>query len=171
LKLQVTRHVNLSRTIFVDCSECHFLSVFAGTVYLTDTRRHAGRIEYTVPQMPIEKDKKIFVAGHRGMVGSAIVQQLEDQGFSDVLMCAHDELDLADQSQVEAFFAVEKPNYVVIAAAMVGGIQANNSLPAEFIYKNLMIECNLIQASYKHGCRDLLFRGVLAFIRSWQHNR
>lgn len=93
------------------------------------------------------------------MVGSAIVRQLQDEGFSNILTRAHDELDLVEQSQVDAFFAAETPDYVVIAAAMVGGIHANNSFPAEFIYKNLMIECNLIHASYQHGCTDLLFLG------------
>jgi len=102
---------------------------------------------------------KIFVAGHRGMVGSAIVRQLRAKGHSHFAFRSHDELDLTDQGAVHAFFASEKPEQVYLAAARVGGIHANNSYPAEFIYSNLMVQANVIHAAYVHGVRKLLFLG------------
>ena len=107
----------------------------------------------------IEKDKKIFVAGHRGMVGSAIVRALEVEGYCNIITKSRDDLDLKDQLAVREFYETEKPDYVFIAAAKVGGIHANNEYPAEFIYDNLMIECNLIHEAYKSGVKDLLFLG------------
>jgi len=102
---------------------------------------------------------KIYVAGHRGLVGSAIVRQLEQSGFDNLLVRTHAELDLTNQSAVQAFFAEHKPDYVILAAAKVGGIHANNTYPAEFIYQNLMIESNVIDAAYRNGVERLLFLG------------
>jgi GDP-L-fucose synthase len=104
---------------------------------------------------------KIYVAGHRGMVGSAIVRQLLAQGHpaERIVTRTHVELDLTDQASVRAFFAAEKPDQVYIAAAKVGGIHANNTYPAEFIYQNLMMQANVIDASFKNGVRKLLFPG------------
>jgi GDP-L-fucose synthase len=102
---------------------------------------------------------KIFVAGHRGMVGSAIVRALRAQGHSQFVFRTRGELDLADQRAVNAFFAAEKPDQVYLAAARVGGIHANNTFPAEFIYSNLMVQANVIHAAYMHGVRKLLFLG------------
>lgn len=104
-------------------------------------------------------DARIYVAGHRGMVGSAIVRQLEQLGFSHILKRSSSELDLTRQSDVEAFFAETKPDYVFLAAAKVGGIHANNAYPADFIYDNLMMESNIIRAAYEHNVRRLLFLG------------
>ena len=102
---------------------------------------------------------KIYVAGHQGMVGSAIMRQLIGQSFNNIVTQSHRELDLLQQDQVMAFFNNEKPDVVIIAAAKVGGIHANNTYPAEFIYENLMMECNLINSAHQHGCSDLLFLG------------
>ena len=102
---------------------------------------------------------KIYVAGHQGMVGSAIMRQLIGQSFNNIVTQSHSELDLLQQEQVMAFFNNEKPDVVIIAAAKVGGIHANNTYPAEFIYENLMMECNLINSAHQHGCSDLLFLG------------
>ena len=103
--------------------------------------------------------KRIFVAGHRGMVGSAIVRCLAEQGYSKLITRSHAELDLTDQAQVRAFFAEEKPQEVYVAAAKVGGIHANNSYPAEFIYSNLMVEANVIHEAWRTGVSKLLFLG------------
>jgi GDP-L-fucose synthase len=105
------------------------------------------------------KTEKIFIAGHRGMVGSAIVRELEAQGYANIITRTHAELDLTDQAAVRAFFAQEKPDQVYLAAAKVGGIHANNTYPAEFIYQNLMIEANVIDAAYRNGVQKLLFLG------------
>jgi GDP-L-fucose synthase len=102
---------------------------------------------------------KIYVAGHRGMVGSAIVRALRGGGHERFVMRTHAELDLTDQRGVMALFATEKPDQVYIAAARVGGIHANNTYPAEFIYSNLMVQANVIHAAYMHGVRKLLFLG------------
>ena len=102
---------------------------------------------------------KIFVAGHRGMVGSAIVRQLRKQGAADIITCSRDELDLTDQGAVRTFFQEMRPDQVYLAAARVGGIHANNSYPAEFIYQNLMIEANIIDTAFRNGVRKLLFLG------------
>lgn len=108
---------------------------------------------------PLNREKKIYVAGHRGLVGSALVRCLEKAGFSQIITRTHEELDLTRQAEVETFFAKEKPDYVILAAAKVGGIHANNTYPADFIMKNLQIECNVIDASYKNQVRKLLFLG------------
>jgi GDP-L-fucose synthase len=102
---------------------------------------------------------KIFVAGHRGMVGSAILRALKARGHTRFVTRSHDEMDLANQAAVNAFFADERPDLVYMAAARVGGIHANNTYPAEFIYSNLMVQANVIHAAYKHGVEKLLFLG------------
>ncbi|XDD51517.1 GDP-L-fucose synthase family protein [Leptospira sp. WS92.C1] len=107
----------------------------------------------------MEKNSRIFVTGHRGLVGSALVKVLKDNGFENLLLRTHSELDLADQFQVDQFFKVEKPDYVFLAAAKVGGIIANNTYPAEFIFSNLQIQNNIIDSCHKNGTRKLLFLG------------
>lgn len=107
----------------------------------------------------MEKDAKIYVAGHTGMVGSAIVRKLEQLGHTNIIYRRSKELDLTNQAQVDAFFAAEKPEYVFLAAAKVGGIVANNTFRADFIYENLMIECNVIHSAHKYGAKKLLFLG------------
>jgi len=102
---------------------------------------------------------KIYIAGHRGLVGSAIVRQLESRGFTNLLMRTHKELDLTNQAQVQNFFQQEKPDYVILAAAKVGGIHANNTYPADFIYQNMMIEANVINSAYENKVKRLLFLG------------
>jgi GDP-L-fucose synthase len=109
--------------------------------------------------MVATKQPKIYVAGHRGMVGSAIIRELANQGQTNVVVRTHAELDLTDQQAVRAFFDVERPNQVYLAAAKVGGIHANNTYPAEFIYQNLMMEANIIHDAYKHDVQKLLFLG------------
>jgi len=109
--------------------------------------------------MSINKNTKIYVAGHRGMVGSAIVRQLMAEGFNNLVMRTHAELDLTNQQAVADFFQEEKPEQVYLAAAKVGGIHANNTYPAEFIYQNLMIEVNVIQQAFKAGVKKILFLG------------
>lgn len=104
-------------------------------------------------------DSKIFVAGHRGMVGSAIVRALEHQGFKNLIYRTSKELDLTDQQQVQAFFGNEKPEYVFLAAAKVGGIVANNTYRGDFIYQNLMIQNNVIHAAHENGVTKLMFLG------------
>ena len=107
----------------------------------------------------MDKDSTIYVAGHRGMVGSAIVRELNNKGFRNIIKKTHYELDLLDQQAVSAFLQQEKPEYVVLAAAKVGGIFANNEYPAEFIYENLMIQSNVIHQAYKAKVKQLLFLG------------
>jgi len=102
---------------------------------------------------------KIYIAGHRGLVGSSIVRQLESRGFTNLLMRTHKELDLTSQAQVQNFFQQEKPDYVILAAAKVGGIHANNTYPADFIYQNMMIEANVINSAYESEVKRLLFLG------------
>jgi GDP-L-fucose synthase len=107
----------------------------------------------------MNRTDKIYVAGHRGMVGSAIVRKLQKEGYTNIVTRTSKELDLRDQAAVNAFFAQEKPDVVVLAAAKVGGIHANNVYRAEFLYDNLMIECNVIHASHMNGVDRLLFLG------------
>lgn len=107
----------------------------------------------------MEQDSKIFVAGHRGMVGSAIVRELTRQGYSNIVTRTHSELDLTDQRAVNEFFASERPEYVFLAAAKVGGIMANAQAPADFMYQNMMLEMNVIHAAWQNGCRKLEFLG------------
>ncbi|KAG2668121.1 hypothetical protein I3843_15G140700 [Carya illinoinensis] len=106
-----------------------------------------------------DKTAKICVLGHRGLVGSAIVRKLREIGFTNLLLRTHSELDLTRQNDVESFFASEKPRFVILAAAKVGGIHANNTYPADFIAINLQIQTNVIDSSYRHGVQKLLFLG------------
>ncbi len=107
----------------------------------------------------MEKKSKIYVAGHRGLVGSSIIRELEKQGYTNIVTRTHAELDLTRQAEVEKFFEEEKIEYVFLSAAKVGGIQANNTYPAQFIYDNLMIETNIIHSAYKNKVKKLLFLG------------
>lgn len=107
----------------------------------------------------IEKNAKIFVAGHKGMVGSAIIRELERQGYINIITRTHQELDLINQLAVEEFFSKEHPDVVVLAAAKVGGIVANQSALADFMYDNMMLEMNVIHSAWKHDCKRLLFLG------------
>jgi GDP-L-fucose synthase len=109
--------------------------------------------------MRINKITKIYVAGHRGMVGSAIVRQLNAKGFNNIITKTHTELDLTNQQAVQSFFQEERPDEVYLAAAKVGGIHANNTYPAEFIYQNLMMEANVIHQAFEAGVKKLLFLG------------
>lgn len=107
----------------------------------------------------MELDSKIYVAGHRGMVGSAIVRELKRQGYNNIVTRTHKELDLINQQAVNDFFAAEKPEYVFLAAAKVGGIEANRTALADFMYDNMMLEMNVINAAWKNGCKKLEFLG------------
>ena len=116
-------------------------------------------IKETQAVEPLDRNKKIYVAGHCGLVGSGLVRCLEKAGFKNIVTRTHAELDLTRQADVEAFFAEEKPDYVILAAAKVGGIHANDTYPADFIMKNLQIETNVIDAAYKNQVQKLLFLG------------
>lgn len=107
----------------------------------------------------MDHNAKIYIAGHRGLVGSALMRRLQAGGYDNLVTRGSAELDLTEQQAVRAFYEAEKPDYVFIAAAKVGGIHANNTYPADFIYRNLMIECNLIHGAYQHGVKKLLFLG------------
>lgn len=107
----------------------------------------------------MDLSSKIYVAGHRGMVGSAIVRELKRQGYNNIITRTHAELDLTRQADVEAFFAAEKPEYVFLAAAKVGGIVANQNALADFMYQNMILEMNVIHAAWQNGCKKLEFLG------------
>lgn len=107
----------------------------------------------------MEKDAKIYVAGHKGMVGSAIIRELKRQGYTNIITRTHKERDLTRQDQVEMFFADERPEYVFLAAAKVGGIMGNITAKADYMYENMMIEMNVIHAAWKNGCKKLEFLG------------
>jgi len=107
----------------------------------------------------VNRESKIYVAGHRGLVGSAIVQRLEQEGYGNLLMRTREELDLKDTRAVDEFFAEQRPDYVFLAAARVGGILANDTHPVEFLRDNLYIELNVIEAAHRHGAKKLLFLG------------
>jgi GDP-L-fucose synthase len=107
----------------------------------------------------MDKNARIYVAGHQGLVGSAILRQLQVQGYRNIIVVTREELDLLEQTAVYRFFAREKPEYVFLAAARVGGIEANRSFPAQFIRENLLIQSYVIDAAYNHGVRKLLFLG------------
>lgn len=107
----------------------------------------------------MEKSAKIFVAGHNGMVGSAITRELQKQGYTNIITRSHKELDLTRQIEVEEFFANEKPEYVFVAAAKVGGIVANSKMPADFMYINMMIEMNIIHSAFVNQCKKVEFLG------------
>ena len=108
----------------------------------------------------MDKNSKIYVAGHNGMVGSAIVRELKKQDYTNLILKSHNELDLTNQADVEKFFASEKPEYVFLAAAKVGGIVANNSALADFMYDNMILEMNVIHSAWKNGCKKLEFLGA-----------
>ena len=107
----------------------------------------------------MEKNAKIYVAGHRGMVGSAIIRELQRNGYTNIVTRTHKELDLCRQKDVEEFFATERPEYVFLAAAKVGGIIANSNALADFMYENMILEMNVIHAAWQSGCKKLLFLG------------
>ena len=109
--------------------------------------------------MTTDLNQKVYVAGHRGMVGSAIVRNLQEKGYANIVTRTHKELDLTNQAAVQSFFEQEKPDQVYLAAAKVGGIHANNTFPAEFIYQNLMMETNVIHQAFVHDVKKLLFLG------------
>ena len=115
--------------------------------------------EYRSKQAPMPKDAKIYVAGHRGMVGSAIVRELERQGYTNIVTRTHKELDLTRQDAVEDFFAEEKPEYVFLAAAKVGGIVANQEALADFMYENMILEMNVIHSAYENNVKKFEFLG------------
>ena len=119
----------------------------------------ASRLLIIMNETGMGKDSKIYVAGHRGLVGAAICRVLANQGFANIIARTHSELDLTDQSAVRAFFEEEKPDYVFLAAARVGGIHANDTYPADFIRDNLLIQTNIIDAAYQNGTRKLQFLG------------
>ena len=105
----------------------------------------------------LEKNDKIYVAGHRGLVGSAIVRNLKSKGYTNIIGRTHKELDLTNQMAVRTFFETERPDAVVLAAAKVGGINANNTCPADFAYENMQIQCNVIKACHDYKVKKLLF--------------
>jgi len=107
----------------------------------------------------VNNNEKIYIAGHRGLVGSALVRRLNAVGFTNLTVRAHDELELTDQAAVRQFFKSERPDYVFLAAAKVGGIYANNTYPADFIYDNIGVQTNVIHAAWQHGVKRLLFLG------------
>lgn len=111
------------------------------------------------PFDPMNKNAKTYIAGHTGLVGSAISENLQKHGYTNLLTASLDQLDLRNQAAVDAFFATEKPDFVIIAAAKVGGIMANSQYPWEFLYDNLMIEANLINAAHENGVQNLIFLG------------
>jgi GDP-L-fucose synthase len=118
------------------------------------------------------KTEKYFVAGHRGLVGSAIVRALLARGVSanQMVVRTRTELDLCNQQAVHNFFAAERPTQVYMAAAKVGGIHANNTYPADLIYDNLMVQANVIYAAHAHGVQKLMFQARAAFIRAWRRS-
>ncbi|KAL7224421.1 hypothetical protein ACSBR1_025800 [Camellia fascicularis] len=122
-------------------------------------RSNMGGPNSSTDSFTFDKSAKIFVAGHRGLVGSAIVNKLRQLGFTNLLLRSHSHLDLTRQSAVEAFFAAENPQFVILAAAKVGGIHANNTYPADFIAINLQIQTNVIDSAYRHGVKKLVFLG------------
>ena len=107
----------------------------------------------------LEKNSRIYIAGHTGLVGSALIRKLQNEGYSNILTCQHSELDLIDQASVNAFFSEQRPEYVFLAAARVGGIHANSTYPAEFIYENIAIQTNIIHAAWVNKVKKLLFLG------------
>ena len=115
----------------------------------------------------MEKNAKIYVAGHRGMVGSAIVRELKRQGYENIITRTHKELDLCRQDAVEAFFAEEKPEYVFLAAAKVGGIVANQEALADFMYDNMTLEMNVIHSAWKNGCKKTGISWILLHLPAY----
>lgn len=120
---------------------------------------HSSLARVIKPTDAMNKDARVYVAGHRGLVGGALVRRLEKEGYTRLILRSSAELDLRDQGAVEAFFASERPQLVFLAAAKVGGIHANDSYPADFLRDNLLIQSNVIDAAYRHGVQKLLFLG------------
>lgn len=118
----------------------------------------------------MDKNAKIYVAGHRGMVGSAIVRELVRQGYTNIITRTHSELDLCRQTEVENFFASEKPEYVFLAAAKVGGIAANSEALADFMYDNMILEMNVINSAWKMAAKSWNSWDRPVFIRAWRHS-
>lgn len=118
----------------------------------------------------MEKNAKIYVAGHKGMVGSAIVRELEKQGYTNIITRSHKELDLCRQDAVENFFAEEKPEYVFLAAAKVGGIVANENALADFMYENMILEMNVINSAWKTAARSWSFSALPAYTPEWRRS-
>jgi len=135
------------------------LQTGASTQQPPDTLGAVTRTTQSIPIQTMDKSAKIFVAGHRGMVGSAIVRRLQSAGYTNVITRGRTELDLLNQQAVHDFLQAEKPDYIYIAAAKVGGIQANNIYRADFIYQNLMIEANLVHGAHLAGVQKLMFLG------------
>src|SRR5690606_6041177 len=123
------------------------------------TRQAARVLRIRLPRMSMQPDSRIYVAGHRGLVGSALVRRLSAAGFGNLILRTHAELDLEDGRAVRDFFEAERPEYVFLAAAKVGGILANDTYPADFIARNLAIQNNVIAESHRTGVRRLLFLG------------
>ena len=119
----------------------------------------------------MEKTDKIYVAGHRGLVGSAIVRNLESKGYTNIIGRTHRELDLTNQQQVRDFFEEEKPDVVVLAAAKVGGINANNTTPAEFAYENMQIQCNVIKCCHDFQVKSSCFWEAPVSTPRWRRSR
>lgn len=126
--------------------------------------------KFKIQNSTLDKSAKIYVAGHRGLVGSAIVKNLQSKGYTNLVMRTHVELDLTNQKAVEDFFKTEKPEYVILAAAKVGGIVANNTYRAEFIYDNIQIQNNVIHQSYVNGVKKLYFWVVHVYIPKRLHS-
>ena len=148
------------------CPHCGDVIHETGTFYDENVFRHrtcGGALMSAHPEpnmlAVMQKDSRVYVAGHNGLVGSAIVRALESSGYTNLILCNRSALDLLDQVDVEMFFREQKPEYVFLAAAKVGGIKANNDYPAEFIYENLQIQTNVIHSAYKHGTKKLLLLG------------
>jgi len=118
----------------------------------------------------MDQTAKIYIAGHRGMVGSAIERKLKEEGCNNIVKRTSVELDLRNQQAVNNFFELEKPDYVILAAAKFGGIHANNTYRAEFIYDNLMIEANVFHAAFLNKVTKLLFLGSIVYILEWHHS-
>jgi GDP-L-fucose synthase len=116
----------------------------------------------------IVKTKKVYIAGHRGLVGSAILRTLEAEGFINILTRTHQELNLIDQKATRDFFQTEQPDYVLLAAGKVGGIMANNTYKAEFIYENMMIAANVIHSAFEAGVEKLINLGLPVFTPRWR---
>lgn len=119
----------------------------------------------------MQKNEKIFVAGHRGLVGSAITRELKNKGYTNIITRTHNELDLTNNHAVELFFEEQKPDYVILSAAKVGGIHGNNTFPVEFFTENMKIQLNVIENSFKTMLKNYCFSAQAAFIRKMRRSR
>ena len=145
--------------IMVDADMAKVAVERAGDEIRTNLAEYLEKGIVKIGRLMMEKNAKIYVAGHRGMVGSAIVRELQRQGYTNIITRTHKELDLTRQEAVERFFAEERPEYVFLAAAKVGGIEANQSALADFMYDNMILEMNVIHAAWQNGCKKLEFLG------------